>query len=326
MLAPLEALYAAALRLSDRRWARLPLERLQWPVVSVGNLSVGGTGKTPFVMYLADLFARHGWRPDVLSRGFGRSGVGVERVRPGGESARYGDEPLMIAQVTGVPVFVGASRYEAGRAAERELPHQPFHVHLLDDGFQHRRLARAADLVLVHRSDLHQRLLPAGRLREPLTALKRADVIVLREQDDGLQSELESYVRTEASFWRVRRSLSFENSGKRTLAFCAIARPEEFFREIEAGGAEIGATQAYRDHHRYTVRDVKKLIQLAARQGCGQFLTTEKDAVKLTGALHELLLSAAPLIIARLRVQLQDEDAAFSQLQTLLSPEKECGR
>ena len=182
LLAPFALLYSSLVRARNARLDRTSPAQLKWPVVSVGNLSVGGTGKTPLVICLAELLGREGFAVDVLSRGYGRSHRMVERVDTEGSAGRFGDEPLLIARQAGVPVYVGASRYEAGRLAELELGGAGPRVHLLDDGFQHRRLARVVDVVLLHRSDLHQRLLPAGRLREPLSSLGRADVIVLRER------------------------------------------------------------------------------------------------------------------------------------------------
>ncbi len=188
---PLVPLYGVAQALNSvayaRGWRRT--ERLEWPVVSVGNLSVGGAGKTPFVIALARALTERGWSVDVLSRGYGRTSDGVERVVAADDpAARYGDEPWLIEQRAQVPVFVGRVRAAAGRLAEATLVDvgDARHVHLLDDGMQHRRLARDAEIVLLHRSDFQTTLLPAGRLREPLAALERADFVVLREDDIDL--------------------------------------------------------------------------------------------------------------------------------------------
>ena len=174
--------------------ARKPAQRLAWPVVSVGSISAGGAGKTPVVIALAEMFAARGWSVDVLSRGYGRVGRGVERVvlSEGDDASRFGDEPVLIARRTAVPVWVGAQRFDAGVAAERDAgmgengsrgarrpalnalgearvedgapgsaaAHRS--VHLLDDGFQHRQLARDFDVVLVTAEDLQDALLPAG--------------------------------------------------------------------------------------------------------------------------------------------------------------------
>ena len=141
----------------------LPQKRLQGPVVSVGNISAGGSGKTPFVMLLGELLKARGLKFDVLSRGHGRESQGVWLVDPGGLPQQFGDEPLLIARKLQVPVIVGEDRYDAGKFAESRFGVQ---LHLLDDGFQHRSLARDFDIVLVTAQDASDRLLPAGRLRE----------------------------------------------------------------------------------------------------------------------------------------------------------------
>lgn len=166
---PLVSLYAAALGLKDalRRVGVLRVRALQWPVVSVGSLSAGGAGKTPVVIALARLLHEAGWTVDVLSRGYGREGRGAEQVRAGADrsAVRFGDEPVLIAQQTELPVWVGADRFAAGVRAEAAAASGLRGVHLLDDGFQHRRLARAIDIVLVTAEDLGDMMLPAGNLR-----------------------------------------------------------------------------------------------------------------------------------------------------------------
>jgi tetraacyldisaccharide 4'-kinase len=306
------------MRARNARFDRMAAQRLQWPVVSIGNLSIGGAGKTPLVICLARLLQRGGFHPDVLSRGYGRSNKKIERVDSVGDAERFGDEPLLIARAAGVPVYVGTSRYEAGLLAEAELGREGRHVHLLDDGFQHRQLARNVDIVVIHRSDLQQRLLPAGRLREPLSSLERAGVIVLRQEDAELESALRVYVGKECRFWRVRRTLSLSIPVKRALAFCAIARPAEFFEALTAVGVEVVERMSFRDHHRYTATDVGRLAELGRRHGCDAFVTTTKDEVKLNAAMRLQLNAVAPLRIASLVVAMEDEDAVCSQLSALL--------
>src|SRR5215831_11569217 len=150
-------------------------QTLKGPVVSIGNLSVGGSGKTPFVLLLGELLATRGVKFDILSRGYGRQTRGVALVEPSGSPRDFGDEPLLLARQLGIPVIVGEDRYEAGQFAERTFGVQ---FHLLDDGFQHRALARDFDIVLVTPEDTRDGLLPSGRLREPLSSLSRADAVV----------------------------------------------------------------------------------------------------------------------------------------------------
>lgn len=316
LLAPLELLYGALIRARNARFDRTPALRLRWPVVSIGNLSVGGTGKTPLVICLAGLLQREGWAPDVLSRGYGRSRQTVERVDGAGSAEQFGDEPLLIARSTTVPVYVGASRYEAGLLAESESKAEG--VHLLDDGFQHRQLARDLDIVLMHRSDLQQRLLPAGRLREPLASLRRADVIVLRQEDGELESTLRAHVRSQCTFWRLRRTLALNSPVRRAVAFCAIARPDEFFASLAAAGAEVVERVRFRDHHRYTMADVDRLATLGQRLGCDAFVITAKDDVKLDAAMRLRLNAIAPLHTAALTVELEDEEAVLGLMRKSL--------
>jgi tetraacyldisaccharide 4'-kinase len=209
-LLPLVPLYAAVQALNDAAYARglRRVEKLKWPVVSVGNLSVGGAGKTPFVIALAQVLTQRGWTVDVLSRGYGRASDAVERVDTAivdDPARRYGDEPWLIAQQADVSVFVGCTRSAAGRLAESTLVDagSAGHVHLLDDGMQHRGLARDAEIVLLHRSDFRTALLPAGRLREPLAVLERADFVVLREEDSELAERARRWMRPDAQIWMI---------------------------------------------------------------------------------------------------------------------------
>jgi tetraacyldisaccharide 4'-kinase len=320
LLAPLELVYASLVRARNARFDRMASQLLRWPVVSIGNLSVGGAGKTPLVICLARLLQREGFCVDVLSRGYGRSHKTAERVDPAGNAERFGDEPLLIARSAGVPVYVGASRYGAGLLAERDIGGKG--IHLLDDGFQHRQLARNVDIVVIHRSDLGERLLPAGRLREPLSSLRRADVIVLRQEDAELESSLRPYAKRECLFWRAHRTLSLPDSPsnfmKRAVAFCSIARPAEFFTALAAAGVEMVERISFRDHHRYTKADIDRLAELGRRRGCDAFVLTGKDEVKLDAAMRLRLNVVAPVHTAALAVEMEDKNAVVGQLLALL--------
>jgi tetraacyldisaccharide 4'-kinase len=316
LLAPLELVYGSLVRARNAHFDRSPAQRLGWPVVSIGNLSVGGAGKTPLVISLARLLAGEGFHVDVLSRGYGRSPQTVERVDPAGSAERFGDEPLLIARSTGVPVYVGASRYQAGLLAEKESPGPG--VHLLDDGFQHRQLARNLDIVVMHRSDVGQRLLPAGRLREPLASLRRADVIVLREEDAELESALRVYARSEACFWRVRRKLVVHSPVERAVAFCAIARPDEFFAALAAAGAGLLERVRFRDHHRFTAADIDRVAEIGFSLACDGFVITAKDEVKLDAALRARLNQIAPVYTAELTVEIEDQEAVLRRMRKSL--------
>ena len=288
----------------------LRTRRLQGAVISVGNLSAGGSGKTPFVMLLGELLKSRGVKFDVLSRGYGRSTRGVLLVDPGGRAQEFGDEPLLIARRLQIPVIVGEDRYEAGRFAEAKFGAQ---VHLLDDGFQHRALARDFDIVLVTPQDASDRLLPAGRLREPLSSMQRADVVVLAS---GAAED--SFPLQEKSVWRVRRGIIAESIPQRPLVFCGIARPQNFVLQLRTASIEPTAQAFYRDHHLYSQNDVRELIELRRRSEAGGFVTTEKDAVNLGPYLSAL----TPLAVVPVRMELMD---AANAVDTMLRKIEERG-
>jgi tetraacyldisaccharide 4'-kinase len=326
---PLVPLYGAAQALNSATYARgwRRTERLRWPVVSVGNLSVGGAGKTPFVIALARALKERGWSVDVLSRGYGRASDAVERVMAqdvDDPAARYGDEPWLIAQRAEVPVFVGRKRVAAGRLAETPLvdAEGTRHVHVLDDGMQHRELARDAEIVLLHRSDFETTLLPAGRLREPLAALERADIVVLREEDMGLAGRARRWMRADAGIWTIRRELQVPTLPGAAVVFSAIAHPEEFVDGLRAGlrakGFSIAASKAWRDHHRFTDGDVTMLCELAVKHHASCFLTTEKDMVRLTKTQRVRLEQSGPVLAAGLTVRLLEPAAVLAALEERL--------
>jgi tetraacyldisaccharide 4'-kinase len=304
-LNPLSAIYGGVLgarnALYDR--GRLRARRLQGAVVSVGNLSAGGSGKTPFVMLLGELLKARGIKFDVLSRGYGRTTRGVLLVDPAGLPHEFGDEPLLIARKLQAPVIVGEDRYEAGRFAESTFGAQ---LHLLDDGFQHRALARDFDIVLVTPQDADEQLLPAGRLREPLRSLRRADAVVLASGASAESFPLEGKL-----VWRVRRGIVPQNIPPRPVVFCGIARPQNFVLQLRAANIEPVAEAFYRDHHAYNEKDVRELLELKRKSEAGGFVTTEKDAVNLGPYLSAL----EPLSVVPVRMELAD---AANAVDTML--------
>jgi tetraacyldisaccharide 4'-kinase len=304
-LNPLASIYGGVVGTRNALYERriLRARRLQGPVVSVGNLSAGGSGKTPFVILLGELLKTRGVKFDVLSRGYGRESRGVLLVDPGGFAQQFGDEPLLIARKLEVPVIVGEDRYAAGQFAESRFGPQ---LHLLDDGFQHRALARDFDIVLVTPQDATDRLLPAGRLREPLRSLSRADAVVL---SSGASAE--SFPLERKLVWRVRRGITPQNVPPRPIVFCGIARPQSFVLQLRAANIDPVAEAFYRDHHAYTEKDVRELLELKGRSEAGGFVTTEKDAVNLGPYLSAL----EPLSVVPVRMQLDD---AANGLDTIL--------
>jgi tetraacyldisaccharide 4'-kinase len=303
---PLSPLFGLGVRarnaLYDRGIARA--HKLHGPVVSIGNLSVGGSGKTPFVLLLGELLKTKGLKFDILSRGYGRQTRGVALVDPAGSTRDFGDEPLLMARRLGVPVVVGEERYQAGLLAERKFGAQ---FHLLDDGFQHRSLARDFDIVLVTPEDIRDRLLPAGRLREPLNSLRRADAIVLT----GGASQ-EAFPLDGKLVWRARRGITPTNVPARPVVFCGIARPKNFVLQLRTAGIEPAAEAFYHDHHAYNEQDIRDLLSLRQRSEADGFVTTEKDAVNLAGYLSAL----EPLAVVPVKMELVD---AANAVDTMLA-------
>lgn len=283
--------------LYDRGFIRS--KKLRGPVVSVGNLSVGGSGKTPFVLLLGEVLKQRGIHFNILSRGYGRRSRGVLLVDPSGSVREFGDEPLLMARRLNARVIVGEDRYEAGLFAEDKFGPQ---LHLLDDGFQHRGLARDFDIVLVTPEDARDRLLPAGRLREPLSALRRADAAVLTSG-----AAPESFPLDGKLVWRARRGILPKNVPNRPVVFCGIARPKNFLIQLRTAGIEPAAEAFYRDHHFYSERDIADLIKLRSQSEADGFVTTEKDAINL----GEFLTALVPLTVVLVEMELLDADNAL---------------
>lgn len=303
---PLSTIFGGVVTVRNALYERriLRAQTLEGGVISVGNLSTGGSGKTPFVILLGELLQARNIRFDVLSRGYGRATRGVLLVDPAGSAQEFGDEPLLIARRLQAPVVVGEDRYRAGRFAESRFGPQ---LHLLDDGFQHRSLARDFDIVMVSPEDAADRLLPSGRLREPVSALRRADAIVFASaKPEGLFSEFKKPI------WRAHRTVTPQNVPAQPVVFCGIARPRQFALQLRLSGIQPVAEAFFRDHHRYTQKDIQELLQLKQKSCASGFVTTEKDAINL-GADISLL---APLSVVALRMQLDD---AANAVDTMLS-------
>ncbi len=311
---PLSSIFGIAVGARNALYDRGVLRQnsLQGPVISVGNLSVGGTGKTPFVILLGQLLKSRAIKFDILSRGYRRKSQVISLVNENGSPREYGDEPLLLARSLQVRVSVGADRYRAGLFAEKQFGPQ---LHLLDDGFQHRRLHRDFDIVLVSHEDFTGSLLPIGRLREPLRSLQRADVIVLTNDVFRDRSSLLPRAAKGKTVWKVRRGIRLENVPTQPLVFCGIARPDNFLSQLRASGIEPSAHAFFRDHHAYTKDDVSNLLKLRDKHHAGGFLTTEKDLINLQGlasALH-------PLAIAKVTMQLEDSDNALDTMLRIIA-------
>jgi tetraacyldisaccharide 4'-kinase len=314
---PLLSLFYAGAATWRRRWyGGVPSRqrRLASPVVSIGNLSVGGSGKTPVAAYIARLLLDQGERPAILSRGYGRAKAsgGVTVVSDGSVVAASfdmaGDEPLMLAQtLTGIPVLVGADRYASGRFAEERFGTT---VHVLDDGFQHLALARDVDLLIVSEEDLADRPLPWGRLREPLGAAAAADAVLATASYPAAVERVARAIDVPMAFGLTRaigaprrlvnpRESVVVPPESRVFALAGIARPERFFSDIESAGWRLVGSRAFRDHHRFSPADIGRIAREARASAAAIVLTTEKDAVRLASCdLGDLPIAAVPMCIA----------------------------
>jgi tetraacyldisaccharide 4'-kinase len=289
----LSGVYGRAARFRRAWYGRHParVRRLDRPVISVGNLVTGGSGKTPIVAALAKMLLASGERPAILSRGYGRT-RSADRVVVVSDGTsvlvpvrQSGDEPQMLARaIAGVPILVSGDRYLAGREAERQFGAT---VHLLDDGYQHFQLARDVNLLVMSASDFDEGLLPAGRLREPLDAASAADALLVAgsEHDRSLVSSrtgVSPAFQVRATYGQL--AVISGPGGRqhtRVVALAAIARPERFFSALAAEGWDVARRLVFRDHHWFSPRDIADARQAAAETGATLIVTTEKDAVRM---------------------------------------------
>jgi tetraacyldisaccharide 4'-kinase len=279
--------------------------RLAGPVISVGNLSVGGSGKTPLVARIAEILRDAGEPVAVLSRGYGGSFRGECLIVGDGaavlaDPAEAGDEPVMLAHaLRGVVVAVGRRRDRVGRAVEERFGRR---VHVLDDGFQHLRLFRDLDVLSLGEADLSDRPLPAGRLRERPSAAARADIVCLWSEA--------SVPGGDARTFRVSRRLVgfFDGEGRqqpvpaRPMLLSGIANPERFWSDVAAASPGIVARSAYPDHHRFTAGEIRRLYDEARALRADAIVTTAKDAVRLPRVAPEL-----PVLVFRIAARIHDE-------------------
>lgn len=334
ILAPLGAMYSAMMRarLALYRRGALRVHKINSPVISVGNITTGGTGKTPIVEWIARAVAKENARPCVLTRGYGRADAGRRVVVSDGEriladAREGGDEPRLLAEMLqGVSAVISdADRVAAARWAEENLKSNLF---ILDDGFQHLRIARDLDLVAVDGTNPWGggRLLPTGRLREPLKGLARADCIIItraeQSQDiDSLHKQAERFSngrpvllsRTRTKALRPLNemiptssapdSVTHPSSSQPVAAFCAIGNPASFFAHLRNDGNTLSYTRAFTDHYVYQQSDIDAVVIEAKREGARALITTAKDAVKLRSLRFDL-----PCYVLEIELEFDDEE------------------
>jgi tetraacyldisaccharide 4'-kinase len=290
-LSTLSALYGRVASARRAWFSRRPhaVRRLPHPVVSVGNLAVGGSGKTPVAALVARILRANGERPAILSRGYARREVvdGVTVVSDGHQvlesPARAGDEPWMLAQaLPGVPVLVCEDRYLAGQLAHRRFGAT---VSVLDDGFQHLQLARDVDLLLVSPRDLDEAVLPSGRLREPLGAALAAHALIVPASQPEVErvSALLGPGRAFALRARLGEPAATLTRETPVVAVAGIAQPQRFFEALAENGWRVAQTVTFPDHHWFTPDDLERVDAAARTARAPAVLVTEKDAARLAG-------------------------------------------
>jgi len=307
--------------------------RLPAKVISVGNITVGGTGKTPLVETLARILKDEGCRVGILSRGYGRSGRGTLVVSDGKEirtvPRETGDEPMLLARnLPGIPIVVGQNRIQAGQLAIQSFG---CNILILDDGFQHLCIRRDIDLVVIDASNPfgNGRLIPAGPLREQISSLKRADAICFtRVDEEGNMSSKEERIRKHshvpilASTHHPTGWISTENGRmfpldglkrKTVLAFAGIGNPESFRKTLKTLNVEPVAFLKYRDHYWYTEKDLIHICDTAKREGAEAIVTTEKDGIRLP----EPLKCSIPLYSLKIKLLFK---GGTREIKRILSP------
>jgi tetraacyldisaccharide 4'-kinase len=314
--------------------------RLNAPVISVGNLTVGGAGKTPCVAFLASFLIEEGlgarflegYEVAILSRGYKRESKGRVEVSNGREILcepnESGDEPFLLANLCpGARVVVDRDRYAAGKWLEERARISAF---ILDDGYQHLRLARDLNLLLIEASEqLDQaKMIPFGRLREPARAMRRADAVIVTRSDQpfdrcALENAIGRFARPDTPVFYARHkmtkliSLGFAEVaghedlapadfvGKRVAAVSGIARPDGFIADLERLGMEIALRRDFDDHHRYTREELSEIVERARKARVEAVITTEKDAANLPAGFT----GSPPIFAARIEFALENEEA-----------------
>ncbi|MFZ0641129.1 MAG: tetraacyldisaccharide 4'-kinase [Candidatus Acidiferrales bacterium] len=332
LLWPMSVLYSTVARL--RAWAYrariLRQRRLKGVVVSIGNITTGGTGKTPMVLWLAQRFLESGKKVGVLSRGYRplpeRAGVA------GNAGARgWNDEVALLHDRLGerVELGTGAKRFEKGR----ELEKRGVDCFVLDDGFQHLQLARDVDVVMIDATKPFAggHVLPSGRLREPISALRRADVVVIHrsaEHVPAIEAMIRRYSPAPIYFsqtkllglemYRGVETASAAAKKRKFFAFCGIGNPSAFLADLKNWGIPVLGHEIFRDHHRYTERDMSRLAEEAAAARADALICTEKDLYDLPPGVT----TRAPIFFCRIGLQINDEEGLWRSIVKMIESKK----
>ncbi|MBN1895694.1 tetraacyldisaccharide 4'-kinase [bacterium] len=326
VLWPLSLLYGAVIHLRNAAFDRDPsrIRRLPAFLIALGNITVGGTGKTPAAVMIGSMLRRQGLRVGILSRGYGRTEKDTQAVSDGSRlltgPEQAGDEPVLLSMLLpDVPVLVGADRVESGRLAVERFGCNAL---ILDDAFQHRCIARDLNLVLIDAVNPWGNgwMLPAGPLREPVSSLKRADAVLLARADQAVSCErTRTLIRkwTQAPVFEAvhqpvtwvlpggieEKPLDFLD-GRSVFAFAGIGHPESFLRTLEGIGVSCAGFKRYGDHHPYSMNDLRKLAGKAFNSGASCLVTTEKDGIRLPRVWNP----PVPVYCLRIRFEMRGED------------------
>jgi tetraacyldisaccharide 4'-kinase len=344
-LAPLGLVYGAAVNIRSALYRNgiFKTQTVGIPVISVGNITIGGTGKTPLVQWIAGRLGERGDRVCVLTRGYRRANPSERVVVSDGEriiadTEQSGDEAMMLARslVGKAAVVCDANRVAGARWAIENL--NPG-VLILDDGFQHVRIARDLDLVTLDATNPwgNGRLLPAGILREPTDSLSRADCIIVTRTDDAIEAGVQARIRqaTDAPILRSTTVISrITPIGSPELdadrealrqppvaAFCGIGNPNAFFQQLRAEGFDLRHNEVFRDHHKYSQTDNDRLTQRATDAGANALITTAKDAVKL-GSMRFTL----PCYVCEIEMQIPEADRLLALIDEAIQASRSVPR
>ena len=297
------------------------------PVISVGNITAGGTGKTPFTIALANLFVENGYQPAIITRGYKRTSKGQvvasNGAGPLASVAECGDEPWLMSQkTTNVVIIADKNRFSAAQTAQDK---HNCNVIICDDGFQHRRLKRDADIVLWDSttSPNNEKLLPVGRLRESFRCLKRADYLVFTRSEKFLDSYIQFFEKYNLEFalsqTRISQLLNKDNQvepsriyEEKVLAFCGLGNPVQFFDTIKKLKPQLLLTKAFADHHKYSEKQMEDLLDFAVSKECKYLITTEKDYTNIPSVYKE---SNKIIVVS---IEMHIDDKLFSSLLKLI--------
>ena len=308
--------------------------RLPTKIISVGNITSGGTGKTPMVIYLAEKLKEREKSVAILSRGYGRKTAGTQLVTDGktlvDDWRNFGDEPTLMAEkLKGIPIVVDENRYRGGLFLVDKFKPD---VIILDDGFQHRSLDRNIDIVLLNSQDEREdyKLIPYGKLREPIKHLKRADILVftktnitnpipylIKVSEKLSLPTIKSHIKASNTLYNGNKSV-LVNKNRRTIAVSALGDHRGFHKTLEQIGLAVIEKLTFLDHHDYVQKDIEKIIDKAEKHNADIIVTTEKDLVKLKKHnFGEYELFSLPI---QFQIENKSEKELFNYIERSISP------